>query len=476
MSMVRIVAAFAHSLAAVAIVATLVAPPRAAHGAGFLLFEQTGRGLGSAYAGEAALASDPTTVYWNPAGMTLLSGTQFATSGFGVYTRTHFENRGSRFNPSVGGGPIPGDNGGNGGGFALLPTFFLTHQFHERVSVGIGMSAPFGLETDWPRGWVGRYHARLSRLQTINLNPSIAVKLTDWVSLGVGANAQWASATLANNIDLGTLCQERIGAAGLPPSFCINPLGLRPGRVDGYVRVKGNDWAAGWNIGLLFTPREGTRIGLAYRSRIEHTLTGDADFRIPQKAALLQEQSGALIDTAAQASTTLPDRASISLFQALREDLHFLADVTWTNWSLFDELVFEFANPNQPNTVQPENWKDSLRYSMGLVWAIDQMWTLRGGFAYDESPVTSRVDLTPRIPDADRYWLALGVGIKPTTRIRVDLSYAHIFSPQVSTRNLDPTTGNRLIGNFQSAADIFGFQITYDIDWTFSDPLGQPTT
>ena len=80
--------------------------------------------------------------------------------------------------------------------------------------------------------------------------------------------------------------------------------------------------------------------------------------------------------------------------------------------------------------------------------------------------------LTPRIPDADRYWLALGVGIRPTSRIRIDLSYAHIFSPQVSTRNPDPVTGARLIGNFQSAADLFAFQITYDIDWTFSDPFG----
>lgn len=474
--MSRIVAALTRSLVALLGAAAVVGSPQPAQAAGFLLFEQTGRGLGSAYAGEGAIASDPTTVYFNPAGMVLLPGTQFATSGFGVYTRSHFTNRGSRFSPVVGGGPIPGDEGGNGGGFALLPTFFLTHQFHERVSAGIGMSAPFGLETDWPRGWVGRYHARLSRLQTININPSIAVKLTDWVSLGAGANAEWASATLANNIDMGTLCQQRIGATGLPPSVCVNPLGLQPGKVDGYVRVQGNDWSAGWNIGLLFTPRPGTRIGLTYRSRIEHNLTGDADFRIPKKAAILREQSGALIDTAASAAATLPDRASISLFQALRSDLHFLADITWTNWSLFDELVIQFANPKQPNTVQPENWKDSLRYSLGLVWTIDPMWTVRGGFAYDESPIRERVDLTPRIPDADRYWLAIGFGIRPTSRIRVDLSYAHIFSPQVSTRNLDPTTGNRLIGNFQSAADLFAFQLTYDIDWTFSDPIGQPVT
>lgn len=477
--MAWITAVLTRSLVAVAlaVLAGGLRPPQAG-AAGFLLQEQSGRGLGSAFAGEAALAMDPATLYYNPAGMVLLPGTQFAGSGFLVSARTRFENRGSRFAPgTIDGGLIPGNDGGDGGGIGLLPTFFLTHQFHERVSVGLGMSAPFGLETDWPRGWVGRYHARLSRLQTININPSIAVRVLDWLSIGAGANAEWASASLANNLDMGTLCQQRIGALGLPPQTCLTPpiLNLPPGQVDGYVRVKGTDWSAGWNVGLLFMPNERTRIGLNYRSRIEHTLSGDdADFRIPQRAALLSEQTGALVNTAAQASATLPDRASISLFYQVTDDLQFLADATWTNWSLFDELVIEFANPAQPNVVQPENWKDSMRYAMGLVYQLDKIWSFRGGFAYDESPIPDPVDRTPRIPDADRYWLAIGVGMRPTSRIRVDLSYAHIFSPQTSTRNLDPTTGARLIGNFNSAADLFAFQVTYDIDWTFSDVMGQP--
>ncbi len=445
----------------------------AANAAGFLLFEQTGRGLGSAYAGEGALAMDATTVYWNPAGMVRLPGTQFAASGFGVYTRSQFQDRGSRFNPAVGGGLIGGNDGGNGGGFALLPTFFLTHRLHDRVSVGIGMSAPFGLETDWDRGWVGRYHARLSRLQTINLNPSLAVKVTDWLSVGAGANAQWASATLANNLDMGSICQILGAEQGIPASVCTDVLGLQPGKVDGYVRLKGDDWAAGYNVGFLFTPRAGTRIGVTYRSRISHTLTGDASFSVPKKAQALRTASGALVDTGVTAAATLPDRASISLYQELRHDLHFLADATWTNWPLFQQLEFDFQNPNQPTVVEPEDWTNSVRYSMGLVYLLNEMWSFRGGFAYDPTPVPSAVRLTPRIPDADRYWLALGVGIRPTSRIRVDLSYAHIFSPQVSTRNPDPITGARLIGNFQSAADLFAFQITYDIDWTFSDPLGE---
>ena len=178
------------------------------------------------------------------------------------------------------------------------------------------------------------------------------------------------------------------------------------------------------------------------------------------------------MNTGVTASATLPDRAAVSLYQELRHDLVFLADATWTNWPLFQELQFNFQNPKQPTVTEPEDWINSVRYSLGLVYKFDPRWTFRGGFAYDPTPVPSAVRLTPRIPDADRYWLALGVGIQPTSRIRVDLSYAHIFSPQVSTRNPDPVTGARLIGNFQSAADLFAFQITYDIDWTFSDPFG----
>jgi long-chain fatty acid transport protein len=479
MSMARIVTVLRRSpfvaLAVGALLAAIRVPQ--AHAAGFLLQEQSGRGLGSAFAGEGAVAMDPTTLYYNPAGMVLVPGTQFSSSGFVVYTRSNFENRGSHLSEEVGGALIRGNSGGNGGGISLLPTFFLTHRFHQlddRISVGIGLSAPFGLETDWPRGWVGRYHSRLSRLQTINVNPSFAVRVTDWLSIGAGANAEWAKARLTNNLDMGSICQI-LGAEQnppIPPAVCTSLLGLQPQKVNGYVRLKGDDWSAGYNIGLLFMPWDGTRIGLTYRSRIEHTLTGDAVFSIPQKAAILRQQSGALKNTPAHASTTFPDRASISLFQQLTPDLHFLADVTWTNWSLFDKLVFQFQNPAQPEVTEPEDWKDSMRYSMGLVYVLNQMWSFRGGFAYDESPVPNRVRLTPRIPDADRYWLAVGLGIRPTSRIRIDLSYAHIFSPQTSTRNPDPITHARLVGNFDSNADLFAFQLTYDIDWTFSDPFG----
>ena len=451
----------------------LLAPPWRgdAHAAGFLLNEQSGRALGSAFAGEGAVAMDPTTVYYNPAGLTLLEGGQIATSGFAIWTHSFFENRGSHLNEAVGGAPLTGGEGGNGGNIALVPTFFFSQKVTDRVSVGLGVSAPFGLETDWPRGWVGRYHARLSRLATYNFNPSIAVRATDWLSLGGGADYEYADATLTNNLDLGSICQIQGAKAGIPPAACT-ALGLSPQKVDGYVNLKGHNWAPGYNFGALFSPTSGTRIGLTYRSRIEHDVEGNATFGIPKKGQILRKISGALVDTPVSVTATLPDRAAISLFSQLTNQWAFLADMTWTHWALFKELDFKFGNPKQPSVTEPENWDNSERFSLGTVWTPNKLWSGRFGTAYDISPVPDREHRTPRIPDADRIWLTLGVGYRPTTRLRFDLSYGHIFLTRTSTRNRDPVSGAELVGNFRGFADLFAFQVTYNIDWTFTDVMG----
>ena len=120
----------------------------------------------------------------------MLEGTQIATSGFLVWTHSTFENRGSHLNEDVGGAPLTGGNGGDAGNAPPLRTFFISHPLIDRVSLGLGGSTPFGLQTDWPRGWVGRYAGRFSQLQTFNFNPSLTVKLTDWLSIGGGANAE----------------------------------------------------------------------------------------------------------------------------------------------------------------------------------------------------------------------------------------------------------------------------------------------
>jgi long-chain fatty acid transport protein len=456
----------------------LAAAPPAAHAAGFQLFEQSGRALGSAYAGEAAIAADATTIFYNPAGLTLLDGTQVAASGFLVWTHFFFENRGSHLSDSVlnsagvGGEPLTGGNGGNAGSAQPLSSGFISHRLTDRVSLGLGVSTPFGLQTDWPRGWVGRYSARFAQVQSFNFNPSLAVRVTDWLSLGGGADAEYVNATLTNNIDVGSGCQVQGPKLHVPSAACIPVLHLQPQKIDAYANLKGNSWAAGYNFGALLRPTSSTRIGVTYRSRLQHDIEGFAEFRVPKNGRIVQTQ-GQLISTPASVPVTFPDRASISLFQQVFDDWAFLADFSWTHWSLFNKLQPHFANPKQLPLIEHEDWNDSERYALGVVWTPSKVWTGRFGTAYDFTPIPDREHRTPRIPDADRIWLTFGLGYRPTTRLHFDVSYGHIFSPRVSTRNSTPLTGE-LVGNFRSFGDLFAFQVTYDIDWTFSDPWGEP--
>jgi len=445
-----------------------LAMPRPAPGAGFAVLEKSARGLGTAYAGETAAAEDPSTIFGNPAGMTLLTGTQFASSGFAILPSAQFHNSGSHLNPAAGGGALTGGDGGDAGSLALVPSFFLSQSIGSRFWVGLGVFAPFGLTTDYDRGWAGRYHALSSSLYTVDVDPSLAVKLTDWLSVGGGADVQYAKARLTNSLDTGSICRIFGAKQGIPSAVC-NALGLRPQKVDGHVKVSGDDWNVGYNLGLLFTPTARTRVGLSYRSDVEHDLGGDATFMIPKKAAILTKISGALVDTGAHAAADFPERVGLGASHEIVPGWTVLSDIVWTRWSRFDQLVFRFDNPKQPRIVQPEGWDDSFRYALGVRYAPNRIWTLRLGTAYDESAVPGATERTPRIPDADRIWLAAGVGVRPTERLQLDLGYAHIFSPSASIDNRDPVTGHTLRGNYDAYADVIGLQLTWNVGWP---PLG----
>jgi len=136
-----------------------------------------------------------------------------------------------------------------------------------------------------------------------------------------------------------------------------------------------------------------------------------------------------------------------------------------TRWSRFDELVFRFANPKQPTIVQPEGWQDTFRYALGARWHPIPTVETRLGFAWDESTVPNAALRTPRIPDSERFWLSAGVGWQPLERLRVDVGYAHIFSPDVKSDNADPVTGHVLRGSYSVEANIVGVQMTYAVGW-----------
>ena len=385
------------------------------HAAGFALIEQNASGLGNAYAGAAAVAQDASTIFFNPAGMTLLPDRQLVMAGHLIKPRMEFAGEGE-FTAS--GTPVPGNQGGDAGGWALVPNAYYAFRLTPDVHLGVGLNSPFGLRTEYDPGWLGHYQAIKSEVKTININPSIAYKFSDTLSLGAGLNIQWVEATLTNRI----------------------PLYGQP-----LVTIKGDDYGWGYNLGALWQATPSTRVGLSYRSEIDYTLEGSSGASDPVVGALTGPVTAAI---------TLPDSASLSLFHKLSTSWDLLADVTWTGWSDFDDLPIQ----GTVNKTTPENWEDILRYSLGATWHMSEKLSLRGGIAYDEAPV-SDLYRTPRIPDGARTWVAIGGQYRLSRKSVLDFGYAHLFVNSPGLQSSD--NGTTLNGEYDSQVDILSAQYTH---------------
>lgn len=428
-----------------------------AFGAGFALIEQSVSGLGTAFS-NAAEADDPTTVYFNPAGMTLLNGTQAVGALHYISPSAVFHTQTAR---NVLGGSLGSDSGGNGGKVGYVPNFYATSNL-GRVAVGLGINAPFGLATEYNQNWVGRYHAVKSSVRTLNINPAVAVKVGDRLSLGAGFNAQYLDVQLSNRVDFGL-------ASGAAP-IASNP------NADVYADLTADSWGFGWNLGALFSYSEGGRVGLSYRSQIEHSVEGDADFTVVNPGflnavnpALLAAATGFFPDQGVSGDITLPATASLNIYQELTPAWAVTADVTWTEWSSFDRLVINFeqgvgAGLASKQSVTTENWEDNWRYCLGTSYKANDALTLRAGVAYDEGVIPSSTYRTPRIPDEDRFWTAAGFGYKLNDRMNLDFGYVHLFVKDAKMDKIDDNTGeNRgrgtVIGEFQNHVDILSAQL-----------------
>ncbi len=437
-----------------------------ASASGFAITEQSASGLGNAFAGAAAVAEDASTIYFNPAGMTYLPGTQLVVAGHLIMPKADFSNSGSYVNPLFTGGvPAPGTlTGGNskGGVNKVVPNIYLSHQVNDTVFVGLGINAPFGLATKYDSGWVGRYHALESNIKTVNFNPSIAWKASDQLSLGIGLNVQYIEATLSNAVDFFTVCQglQARGILAALGTSCAAAGVTTAFGADGEANVTGDSWGWGLNLGAIWEFRKGTRVGLAYRSMVNQDLDGRAHFTVPANFQnIINAGLPLFTDTNAAASIDLPETFSFSLAHAFSDQWTLLADITWTRWSRFDQLRITYSNPNQPATVQPEHWKNTARYSLGAIYRPNQTWTFRGGVAYDEAPIRNDSDRTPRIPDNNRTWLALGVGYHFSNTMALDVGYAHLFVKDAKVNIAEVGTSHQLVGNYKLGVDILSAQL-----------------
>ena len=392
-----------------------------ASSAGFSLIEESASGLGNAFAGGAASAEDASTVFFNPAGMTRLSGTQLSVVMHAIKPTVRFSNAAS---VAAAGRPL-GGNGGDAGNWTPVPNFYYVTELSQNLRAGLGISSPFGLKTEYDPSWMGRFQAIKSDLKTININPALAYKINDQLSVGAGLNAQYISAELTNAVYLG---------AGS----------------EGQAKVKGDDWSVGYNLGVLYELNPATRFGLAYRSDVRHKLEGDVTFTgVPAPNGPIS------------AEITLPETVSLSGFHQINPQWAMMGDITWTRWNRFQEL--RIVRNTGITVGQPtiENWDDTYRFALGASYQQSKQLKLRGGIAHDQSPVSDAYR-TARIPDADRTWLTVGATYQLSAKSSMDFGYAHIFVANATINNNNPSpTPGKLVGSYDNSVDILSAQFNY---------------
>ncbi len=383
-------------------------------GAGYQIVEQGAANMGTAMAGATANANnDASCAFWNPSASTFIDfkdnqSTMVSATISGVFPTLCFTNENST--------PYGSKTSDNCGVDSVVPNFFLVHKFSEEIYGTLSITAPYGLESDYDDNWIGRFQGLRSYLLTLDMNPSLIYKVNDWFSVSGGLSAQYAYCSLSQYV----------------------------GR---HMRISGDSWSVGGNIGFTVKYAEDGRFGFHWRSAIRHTLEGTV-------AGTSQH---------IKADMASPDTFTIGLYQRLRgtfDRFAVMAEYAYTRWSMFDELYVEGLG----TPAIREDWQDASRVALGLHYfpTFDEDLVLRLGVAYDESPVRSPEEKTPRIPCCDRIWVSGGLGYT-WDNITLDLAYTYIFL--VGEKDINRTESSPIpttvVGSYSGHIHVLSAQISY---------------
>lgn len=429
-------AAFKVALTAIAVAAAFAST---AHAAGFMLTEQSAGSLGRAYAGAGVDGTDLSGVYYNPATMVLHKGTavQFGLVGVGL-------------NLDFAGEDGTTANGRNKA--EVIPHGYFTHQINDTVWFGLGVTVPFGMGTEYDEQWTYNQRGISANIMTVDINPNFAFKLSEKFSFGFGVSMQYAQADLAMR---------------LKQQVAQNTYAEATSEIDA------DSIAWGWNVGFMWRPVENFRVGVSYRSQIRHDAEGDLTIDNPNAAGnAVFSQMGMLGDFDGFATVTAPAWAMASVAWDVNDLVSLYGTFRWTDWSSFDKLEITSNGVahvpgegggivNQPiGSVVHNNWRDTYLGSLGMDLRLTDWWTLRGGIAYESSPISKPEYRTAIIPDADRWWFAIGSSFKWNDNFQTDVSFAHLHG--VHERNLYATEEGGKAGKFRKLdAYLLGVQMVY---------------
>ena len=412
-----------------------------------LMGEQSASSLGNAGAGSAAVAENAGTIFYNPAGMTELGRGSVSAGLVAVKTSFEFNNDGS-ITPGLTG------DGGNGGNWGVVPNAYGSWQLAKDWYIGLGIGAPFGLKTKYDEPWIGSAHSNEFDIKTININPSIAWRAADWVSLGAGVNWQRIDATYKRAA--GVAASPRVtNCAAVPPTSPLFPAAVP---CQSGVKLEMDDDAWGWNVGALFKPAAQTKIGVSYRSKIKYTANGDVSVSGPSPVVNAGGSSNV------KADIDVPDTFILSLSQGIGDKWEVLADVSWTGWSSIPYLdIVRTSGRLSGQTAQTLNTKfdDAWRFALGANYKLDEAWKLRFGIAYDQTPVPSAQYRLVSLPDNDRTWFSAGFQWKPAKDMALDVGAAYLYLRDSDINNDLRAEGKGLVkGTYDASAWLIGTQFS----------------
>ncbi|MBC3209184.1 MULTISPECIES: outer membrane protein transport protein [unclassified Pseudomonas] len=398
--------------------------------AGFALNEQSISGMGTGFAGRSSAADDASTVYGNPAGMSRLKREQVTGGVAFVDAHTDISNGSSS--------PNGGSNKGDMVPLTAVPMGFYVKPIDDHWAFGLGVYVPFGLITDYENGFAGRYFGSKSEVQVITFQPTVSYAFNDKVSIGFGPTINRIDGSLESNLSI---------TQALP---------------DGKVKIKGDDTALGYNIGVLVQATDTTRVGLTYHSKVDYKLEGDTKVKY---GALALAGLGANQKYDASLKITTPESVDLSVTQAINDRWNVYAGTTWTRWSQLDKITVKNSGV-QPllagqfgSINEDQNWHDTWAYAVGTSYQLNKEWVLRTGLTFDQSP-TNNEDRSPRIPTGDRTIFSIGAGWSPTEDLTIDVAYSYLKEESVNIRN-ENNRGQSYESKYENSANGFGVGATY---------------
>ncbi len=434
--------------------AVIAGAPSVATAQGFGIFEHGSCGMGRAGAGSAAPCQDGSAIFFNPAGIAGMQGVTLTSGATLIIASGSF----TPDDPAVGrtdlnNDPIP------------VPHAFGVIGITDKVTAGLGIFAPYGLATEWPiTGFEGRFVGHDNKLSSIYVQPTLAYKIHERVSIGAGLDIVVGLIEINQRLDLA----DQPAAPGLT----LGQAGLVPALTDfAEVRLRATratDVAGNFGVHVRLTDR--FSVAARYLTRVELNYDGDARFeQVPTGTpfdavvAPLFAAGAPLGDQDVATSITMPDQFLVGVAFRVTPQLLLLADYQWVNWSEFDRVELNFANPLTPDQTLLENYDDTSGIRLGLDWTASERWTLRGGYLYHQAAAPDET-VTPLLPEANRNEVTAGLGIRISKKLTVDVAYQFIAQTDRRGRVVERLPGETAAdvnsGLYEFWANLIGLTVT----------------